>query len=274
VTEARPDTAAPPRRGLLGGLGAGAALLLGKLKLVALFALKLGKLTATGWTMLLAAWAYALLYGWRFGVGLVVLVFVHEVGHALVAKRLGLPVSAPVFLPFFGAYVKLGRLPRSSWEAALVSLGGPIAGSAAAALCVAAGAAWGGFAGDALFVLGSYALTLNLFNLLPFGFLDGARALAPVPWRAGLAATVHGGFALYVAARASGHLNPVPLLVLAVAAWQLWQRRGRGDLSADHDQVPDVATPAQRHAVLALYFGSVVALTLAVHLLAPHLPRR
>src|SRR5436190_21152005 len=35
--------------------------------------------------------------GWWFGVGLVVLLFVHEMGHVIEAKRQGLALSAPLF---------------------------------------------------------------------------------------------------------------------------------------------------------------------------------
>jgi len=140
---------ARPRRGVVGSILAtlglvlakakGAAfLLLGKLKLVLVLGLKLVKLGTFGWTMLLAAWLYAGMYGWRFGVGLVLLTLIHECGHVAAARWLGLPVSAPVFIPFFGAYVKLRHLPRSSWENFLVSVGGPLLGAVASGLCVLA----------------------------------------------------------------------------------------------------------------------------------------
>ena len=272
MSDGRLETPAPPRRGVLGGVAAAAALVLGKLKLVLIFLLKLGKFATTGSTMLLAAWAYALMYGWRFAVGLVLLTLVHEVGHALVARRLGLPVSAPVFVPFFGAYVKLGKLPRSSWDSFLVSIGGPLAGSAASALCVLAGAWVGGWTGGLLVAVGFYGRTINLFNLVPFGFLDGARAIVPIPWRAGAAATAFAGFVLFVAVRETGHLDPVPLLVLIGAAWQFWSRRRR-PAGAPADTIPDVATPGQRHAALAIYFGTVIGLSVAVQVLHAHLPR-
>jgi Zn-dependent protease len=271
VSDARSDASAPPRRGVLGGIAAVAALALGKLKLVLLFLLKLGKFATTGSTMLLAAWAYALMYGWRFAVGLVLLTLVHEVGHAFMGRRLGLPVSAPVFVPFFGAYVKLGKLPRSSWEGFLVAIGGPLAGAGASALCALAGAAWGGWNGGLLVAVGFYGLAINLFNLVPFGFLDGAHAIVPIGWRAGAAATALAAFVLFVAVRETGHLDPVPLLVLVGAAWQFWTRSRRRPDAAPGG-IPDVATTGQRHAALAIYFGLVVGLTVAVQVLHAQLP--
>jgi membrane-associated protease RseP (regulator of RpoE activity) len=211
------------------------------------------------------------MFGWRFAAALVGLTLVHEVGHALVARRLGLPVSAPVFVPFFGAYVKLGKLPRSSWESFLVSMGGPLAGSAASALCSLAGAGLGGFGGSLLATAGFYGLTINLFNLVPIGFLDGARALVPIPWRAGAAATALAAFVLFVAMRETGHLDPVALIVLVGCAWQFY-RLSRGPRPEVPGGIPDVATPGQRQAALAIYFGTVVALTIAVHALRATLP--
>ena len=54
-------------------------------------------------SMFVSAAFYVWLGGWWFGIGLVVLLFVHEMGHVAEAKRQGLPVSAPVFIPFMGA---------------------------------------------------------------------------------------------------------------------------------------------------------------------------
>ena len=53
--------------------------------------------------MIFSIWAYALLFGWQFALGFVLLIFVHECGHLIVAKKFGLKVSAPVFIPFMGA---------------------------------------------------------------------------------------------------------------------------------------------------------------------------
>src|SRR5216684_7603275 len=79
-----------------------------KLKFFLLPALKfLPILLKSGGTMLISIWAYALFFGWRFAVGFVLLMFVHECGHLIVAKKFGLPVSAPVFIPFMGAFILL-----------------------------------------------------------------------------------------------------------------------------------------------------------------------
>ena len=61
---------------------------------------------------------YVWLGGWWFGIGLIVLLFVHEMGHVVEAKRQGLPVSVPVFIPFMGALITLKQMPHNAWREA------------------------------------------------------------------------------------------------------------------------------------------------------------
>jgi len=144
-----------------------------KLKFFILPALKfLPILLKSGGTMLISIWAYALFFGWRFAVGFVLLMFVHECGHLIVAKKFGLPVSAPVFIPFMGAFILLKDQPRNAWMEACVGIGGPILGSLGALACNLLGQT---FNMPLLIALASTGYLLNLFNLMPVGFLDGGR---------------------------------------------------------------------------------------------------
>ena len=54
-----------------------------KLLILLFSGLKFGKLLTTGGTMLLSVAAYAFVFGWRYAVGFVVLLFIHEMGHFL-----------------------------------------------------------------------------------------------------------------------------------------------------------------------------------------------
>jgi membrane-associated protease RseP (regulator of RpoE activity) len=123
-----------------------------------------------------AVYSY-LFHSWEFGLGLVLLIFVHEMGHFAEAKRQRLHVTLPTFIPFFGAYVMVQRENLTPWRSSLVSLAGPFVGSLGALV------AWGASAfGDARLLVGiaSIGFFLNAFNLLPIGFLDGgtvARAI-------------------------------------------------------------------------------------------------
>jgi Zn-dependent protease len=121
--------------------------------------------------------AYSVWFGsWEFGLGFVLLILVHELGHVAEAKRQGLPVTLPTFIPFLGAYVTVRHAGVLPWRSALVSLAGPFVGGVGAAAVWAVGSArditW-------LVVLANIGFLLNLFNLIPIGFLDGGAI-----WRA------------------------------------------------------------------------------------------
>ena len=139
-------------------------------------------------SMFVSAAFYVWFGGWWFGIGLVFLLFVHEMGHVLEAKRQGLPVSAPLFIPFLGALITLKQMPHNAWNEAKLAIAGPIVGSAGAAAVWIAGAAADSNHLKALAFLGFF---LNLFNLLPVVPLDGGRivgALHPVLWLVGFLA--------------------------------------------------------------------------------------
>src|SRR5437879_6704632 len=107
-----------------------------KLKFVLLPLLKfLPILLKSGGTMLLMIWVYTQFWGWRFAVGFVVLLLVHESGHLLVAKKFGLKVGAPVFISFRGAFIALKEAPGNAWLAACVGISGPMLGSLGALAC-------------------------------------------------------------------------------------------------------------------------------------------
>src|SRR5947207_11389915 len=159
-----------------------------KLKFFILPALKfLPLLLKSGGTMLLSIWVYASFMSWPFAVGFVLLMLVHECGHLIVAKKFGLKVSAPVFIPFMGAFILLKDQPRNAWMEACVGIGGPILGSLGALACNSLGEM---FNMPFLIVLASTGYFLNLFNLMPVGFLDGGRivtALSRWLWLPGFA---------------------------------------------------------------------------------------
>ena len=127
--------------------------------------------------------AYKLWFGsWTFALGFVLLILVHELGHAVEARRQGLQVSAPTFIPFFGAYVTIRHAGLSPWRNALISLAGPLAGGLAALACWIVGVAHGSVM---LVVLANIGFLLNAFNMLPIGFLDGGSVSRSIgeAWR-------------------------------------------------------------------------------------------
>jgi Zn-dependent protease len=228
------------------------ALLLAKFKFILLAIFKL-KIFTTSATMLVSVGAYALLWGWKFAFGFVALLFIHELGHVAEAKRQGLPVSAPVFIPFLGALITLKEMPPNAWKEAQIALAGPIIGSLGAAGFWIAGEA---IDSELLIALAFVGFLLNLFNLLPVSPLDGGRAVAaihPVLWLIGLAGLV----VLTVIAP-----NPILLIVLVLGGlevWQRWKTRDHPELQAYYR-----VQPWQRVVVGLVYVGLAAALAVAM----------
>ena len=159
----------------------------GKVLLTGLKALSFGKLLLSGGSMLTMIWVYAQGGGWRFATGFVLLILVHEMGHAVAIREAGLPAGYPVFIPFFGAVIALKGQPRSSLVEARIALAGPVAGGAAALVCVT-GYLW--THERWWLALASAGFLLNLFNLTPLSPLDGgrvARVFSRRAWWLGLA---------------------------------------------------------------------------------------
>ena len=210
-------------------------------------------------SIFVSAAIYVWIGGWWFGIGLVVLLFVHEMGHVLEAKRQGLPVTAPLFIPFMGAVIGMKRMPQSAYHEALNGIAGPILGSLGAAALWAAGSALGSRPLVALAFLG---FLINLFNLIPIVPLDGGRitaAIHPALWLVGVVAL--GTLTIY---RPNGLL----IIILIVSAVELRQRwKTRRDLgNAGYYQV----TPRQRTAIALAYFA--LAALLAFGMYATHVP--
>src|SRR5207244_4883413 len=117
------------------GAGAARLALLLKAKSLLLLLPKL-KLFATFGSAFVSIAAYALLWGWPFAVGFVVLLFGHEMGHVIQLRREGVQASAPVFIPFLGAAVWAKSLGGNALAEARVGLAGPVLGTIGAALCI------------------------------------------------------------------------------------------------------------------------------------------
>lgn len=155
--------------------------------LVAIFTLfKLGKLGGTLLTMIVSIAIYASVFGWAYAAGFVGLLLVHEMGHFLAAKQRGLPVSAPTFIPFVGAWIELKDQPMDVETEAYVAVAGPLMGTAGAILVYF----WARATESDLLLAVSYSgFMLNFFNLIPLSPLDGGRItaiLSPRIWFIGV----------------------------------------------------------------------------------------
>lgn len=166
-------------KGLIVGAGA-IALLLWKFKFVVVFLLTKGKVLLLGLTksstlfsMLLSIGVYWTIWGWKFALGLVLSIYVHEMGHVIALSRYGFKATAPMFIPGIGALIRLKQHPANPREDAAIGLAGPIYGLGAAAMSYGLWHLTGNPIFAAIAKVGAW---INLFNLLPVVPLDGGRA--------------------------------------------------------------------------------------------------
>ncbi|MFL5887345.1 MAG: site-2 protease family protein [Thermoleophilaceae bacterium] len=253
----------PPWYRHAGGAVAAAALLVAKfatkLKLLLVLLPKV-KLFTTAGSMLVSIGAYSLLWGWKFALGFVLLLLVHEMGHVIQLRREGVPASAPLFIPFMGAVVGMKKLPDDAAAEARTGLAGPVLGSVGA---LGALALYGATGNELFRALAFFGFFLNLFNLLPVLPLDGGRAMAaltPWMWILGYAALVALAFVFP---------NPIMLIILFVGGFEL-VRRWKERRTPEGRRYYRVA-PAARLGIAVVYIGLAAALAFGMQ--ATHLPR-
>ena len=232
----------------LGAIGLAILKFGAKLKAL-IFLLPKIKVFTTSASMLVSVAAYSLIWGWKFAVGFVLLIFVHEMGHVLQLRREGIKASAPMFIPFFGAVIWAKSLGNNALAEARVGLAGPVVGGLAAAALIPVADATGNDLFRALAFTGFF---LNLFNMLPVVPLDGGRAMAalsPWMWFAGFAALL----ALTIA-----FPNPILILIVLFGGLELW-RRWRERNSPEAREYYQVST-RDRLLVAAVYIAIVALL--------------
>src|SRR5215207_11331060 len=227
---------------------AAVGLVLVKFKGLALLLLKV-KFLGTALTMLVSIGAYALLFPVWFAVGIVVLIWVHEMGHVLQLRREGIAASAPMFIPFLGAFVAMKEMPKNALAEARVGLAGPVLGTLGG-LAVLGLYAW---TQNPLFLgLAYFNFLINLFNLAPMLPLDGGRAMgamSPVFSLLGLVVMV-------------GMFFVAPIMVFIALlglpeVWHRWKMRNTPEGRAYND------IPAGSRALVGIaYVGLIVLLGL------------
>jgi Zn-dependent protease len=257
-----PASVAPPheQRSLLRRLwgyilAIGAAL--AKFGKAALLLLPKAKILTTSGTMLVSVAAYSLIWGWKFALGFVLLMLVHEMGHVIQLRREGVAASAPMFIPFLGAAVVTKSLGENAAAEARVGLAGPVLGTLGTLALLPIVASSNNDFWSALAFTGFF---LNLFNLLPVVPLDGGRAMAalsPWMWFVGLFA---------VAGIAFAYPNPIILLILVFAVYETYrrwhERKAGGEKIAAYYKV----APRQRLLVGAVFLGLIAVCAVGMDL--------
>jgi Zn-dependent protease len=211
----------------------------------------------TGISMVIMIWFYSRIWGWPFAVGFVVLILIHETGHLLVAKAFGLPVSAPIFIPFMGAFIALKNAPKNAWMEACVGIGGPALGTLGAFAC----AGLYPLTGNPLYLAIAYSgCFLNLFNLIPITPLDGGRiaaAISPWLWAVGVIIL---GVALWIGWLQINFVLVMILILCGIRVFKLF--RGQPDQNASYFTV----SLPRRCLMAAMYVGLAALLVFGMTL--------
>ena len=168
---------------------------------------------------------YWALYGAWFGVGLAVLILVHELGHFVEVRRRGLSADLPMFIPGFGAYVRWTAVGVTPETRALVSLAGPLAGALGALFCVLL---WLDTRQGLWIGLASFSAFINLMNLIPVWSLDGGQAIAAIN------RTGRIGIAIAAVLFAAFFSQPMLLLVAGGAVYRAFEKGLAADMPANN----------------------------------------
>lgn len=230
-----------------GALVSAIAVFLVKFKFIILLIIAKGKLLVLGLTKLSTLSSMALFLGfdarflgWPLALGLVLSIYIHEMGHVAALHRHGIKASSPMFIPGLGAFIRAQQRIHGEWAEADVGLAGPLWGCGAALVAYATYRATGV---SYWATVAHWGALINAFNLIPVWQLDGAHAFKAMsrPHRITAAAAV-----LAAAVLSGERMLWLPLIG---AAWTIFTTK-----------------PAERADVRAV--GYYVALVGALSLLA------
>jgi Zn-dependent protease len=185
--------------------------------------------------------AIGYLVGFGFVVCLLGSVLLHELGHALVARRFGIGIRG-ITLELLGGWTEMDRDAPTPRIEALVSLAGPAVSLVLGGLATAASLALPDrtVIGQIAFQLAASNVLVSIFNVLPGLPLDGGRALRAglwalikdrnrateaAAWSGRTLALVTGGAAL--ALYRLQHLTLIGLLFVLLVVFTLWQGAGQ-----------------------------------------------
>lgn len=206
--------------------------------------LNVGPAAAVAASMAVSLLVYALAFGLHFALGFVILLFLHELGHMIASRAVGVPSAGPFFVPFIGAALRLKKTPANVRVEANIAIGGPALGTLSGLICLAL-YLWTD--NLLLLVLAYTACLLNLFNLIPCDPLDGGRiagAISPHMWWLGSVAI--GLLYLYTK-------SIFILCIFLVSLCRLWRSDGG-------DRTRCRLTSVQRLTMLSWYMGLLLVL--------------
>jgi len=190
---------------------------------------KMGKFFYTGLSMLLTIVIYTYIYGWKYAVGIVLLLFIHEMGHLTASRKLGIDTSMPMFIPFVGALIQMRQQPKDAKTESIIGIAGPIFGAVGAVVCLLLGEL---FHSKLLLALAYFGFLLTVFNLVPAHPLDGGRIVTAISiklWFVGIPIMLF--FSIYF-------FQPIGILISILAikkAWEVWKERDNPYYDTDQE---------------------------------------
>ncbi len=176
----------------------------------------------------------------------------HELGHAVAARRAGMP-GGPVVVYFFGGAATIGLDARRARDEVIAALAGPavslvigLASLALAAVGLVIGHGPLFDAGRIALVIGALNVILGAVNLLPAFPLDGGRVVRGLAWArtgdpaAGLRVAARSGRWLGIGLGVVGTglillVDPVDGLMLALCGWFIMSTASAVARGADID---------------------------------------
>jgi Zn-dependent protease len=239
--------------GLIGGALAGLAAFL-KYGVVLL---KVGKIAPTLISMVVALFFYTIFFGPAFALGVVLLILVHETGHVVVSRWQGIPMSLPVFLGPFGAFTRIKGPVKTAKQEAIIAIGGPVFGTAAALVTFLWGLATPeGHFHFLLLALAFFGFFINLFNLVPMSPLDGGRVANAISrWMNVVGIVIMAVVAVWLS-------NPFAFIILILGIITTVQRFRNASRGLEPAQAP----PATRAVIGAAWIGMVAACLIGMSL--------
>ena len=241
-----------------GGLGTAIIAFLLNIKWLVIF----GQVGLASISAVISVFAYSFFFGWPFAIGLVVLLFLHEMGHAMVMKLKGIPVGGLIFVPMLGAAVFMKQMPKNAKDEAEVGIAGPIAGAIASAVCLFLAlqnpnipSIWA--------PLAYFGFFMNLFNLIQIVTFDGVRVLAAIDRRIWVIGFL-GLLAFEVWSWFNGNFSPWLLFFIIMAGSQFLTRH-KGTDTPEGKAYYNVAV-GERIVLSLVYFGLAAVLVLGMSL--------
>lgn len=249
--------------GILGIL----SLILLKFKGAALIAFKALSFVKLGWllngfsSMALSLGIYIMMFGWKYAITIIVLLYIHEMGHFIFMHFYGLKPKAPVFVPFVGAYTAMSTIPGDLATHAWVAFAGPFIGGIAAFASYWLGVTTGN---TYLVAAANTGAILNLLQLVPIKPFDGGFIAQSITRWLSIPGAVLLGYLAW-------SLRSPLLIIIAIAAIFVMIAQFRKAPDPEAQRYP--ATPIQRIFISISYVGLAIALTYLFshsHMRAPY----